>query len=91
MLASPLPPAAPIAALALTLLRATTKTFAGEAGMVAGVRGTVLSGDTTLDAICALQGTVTCVTKMAAGETKPLVPTRDELARYLKEVSLDAQ
>ena len=72
---------------------------------VAGVRGTVLWGDTTLDAICALQGTVAvrtvkgdatatlgagqCVTKMAAGETKPLVPTREELARYLKEVSLD--
>jgi len=71
---------------------------------VAGVRGTVLWGDTTLDAICALSGTVEvktvkgnanatlgagqCVTKMAAGETQPLVPSADDLARYLKEVSL---
>lgn len=71
---------------------------------VAGVRGTVLWGDTSLDAICALQGTVAvrtvkgnatatvtageCVTKMAAGETQPLVPTREQLAKYLSEVSL---
>ena len=74
---------------------------------VAGVRGTVLWGDTTLDAICALQGTVEvravkgsasatlnagqCVTKMAAGETAPLTPSREDLLRYLKEVQLDPQ
>ncbi len=72
---------------------------------VAGVRGTVLWGDTTLDAICALQGTVEvravkggakatltvgqCVTKMAEGETAPLQPSHEELLRYLKEVSLE--
>ena len=72
---------------------------------VAGVRGTVLWGDTTLDAICALQGTVEvktvkgnanatlnagqCVTKMAAGETQPLSPSKEDLARYLKDVSLN--
>lgn len=71
---------------------------------VAGVRGTVLWGDTSLDAICALQGTVAvrtvkgaatatltagkCVTKMAAGKTDPLSPTPEELAKYLAEVSL---
>jgi hypothetical protein len=74
---------------------------------VAGVRGTVLWGDTTLDAICALQGTVEvravkgsasatlkageCVTKMAAGEAAPLTPSREDLLRYLKEVQLDPQ
>jgi hypothetical protein len=71
---------------------------------VAGVRGTVLWGDTALDAICALQGTVEvrtirgdaratldaghCVTKMAAGETVPLAPTADQLRRYLDEVTV---
>ncbi len=72
---------------------------------VAGVRGTILWGDTELDAICALRGTVEvravrgdaaatletgqCVTHMGRGETVPLVPTRDELEKYLKDVSLD--
>ena len=72
---------------------------------VAGVRGTVLWGDTELDAICALQGTVEvrtlrgdatatlepgrCVTDMAKGKTAPLVPSREDLAKYLKEVTLD--
>lgn len=72
---------------------------------VAGVRGTVLWGDTQLDAICSLQGTVEvrtvrgdataklepghCVTHMAEGETTPLVPSHEELLRYLREVSLD--
>ena len=73
---------------------------------VAGVRGTVLWGDTDLDAICALDGNIEvrprtgagapaqlgageCVGQMAAGKTAPLKPTADELAAYLKEVTLD--
>lgn len=72
---------------------------------VAGVRGTILWGDTELDTICALEGTVEvrtlrggavatlagghCVTKMGRGATEPLVPSREELQRYLKEVTLD--
>jgi len=73
---------------------------------VAGVRGTVLWGDTGLDAICALEGTIEvrprtgagapaqlssgeCVSQMAAGKTAPLKPTAEELAAYLKEVTLD--
>jgi hypothetical protein len=71
---------------------------------VAGVRGTVLWGDTVLDVICALEGNVEvrprtgapaqlstgeCVSQMAAGKTVPLKPTADELAAYLKEVTLD--
>lgn len=72
---------------------------------IAGVRGTVLWGDTQLDAICALRGHVEvrtirghataeldpghCVTRMGRGETKPLVPSREELEKYLREVSLD--
>lgn len=73
---------------------------------VAGVRGTVLWGDTELDAICALEGNIEvrpltgagapaqlsageCVGQMAAGKTAPLKPTAEELAAYLKEVTLD--
>ncbi len=72
---------------------------------VAGVRGTVLWGDTGLDAICALAGTIEvrarqsgsratlsaahCVTGMAKGETAPLTPSREQLADYLREVTLD--
>jgi len=73
---------------------------------VAGVRGTVLWGDTQLDAICALEGNIEvrplagagapaqlsageCVGQMAAGKTAPLKPTAEELAAYLKEVTLD--
>ncbi len=72
---------------------------------VAGVRGTVLWGDTELDTICALDGqvqvqptagqsavTVTagaCVSHMASGSAVPLRPTAAEIAAYLKEVTLD--
>ncbi len=73
---------------------------------VAGVRGTVLWGDTDLDAICALEGNIEvrprtgagapaqlstgeCVSQMATGKTAPLKPTADELAAYLREVTLD--
>jgi len=73
---------------------------------VAGVRGTVLWGDTDLDAICSLEGSIEvrpltgagapaqlgageCVNKMATGKTAPLKPTAEELAAYLKEVTLD--
>lgn len=72
---------------------------------VAGVRGTVLWGDTVLDAICALEGTVevrtvqgdatakldagACVTDMARGETVRMSPSKEDLAKYLKEVTLD--
>ncbi len=72
---------------------------------VAGVRGTVLWGDTQLDAICALRGTVEvltltgarvatlerghCETQMGSGHSKPLTPTREELDTYLREVTLE--
>ncbi len=73
---------------------------------VIGVRGTVLWGDTDLDAICALDGTIEvraltgsadparlgageCVTRMAAGKTDPLKPTAEDLAAYLREVTLE--
>ena len=72
---------------------------------VAGVRGTVLWGDTQLDAICALQGDVEvrslqgapmadlhtgkCVAEMGRGEAVSLVPSREDLEKYLKEVTLD--
>ncbi len=72
---------------------------------VAGVRGTILWGDTQLDAICALEGHVEvravstgtvaeidaghCVTSMGRGETAPLVPSREDLAKYLRDVTLD--
>lgn len=72
---------------------------------VAGVRGTVLWGDTQLDAICALHGNVQvltpqgdpmadlvtghCVTNMGRGKPEPLEPSREALEKYLKEVTLD--
>ncbi len=72
---------------------------------VAGVRGTVLWGDTGLDAICALHGTIEvrarsggaaaklgpgqCVTDMADGKTAPLAPSPADLQRYLAAVTLD--
>ncbi len=73
---------------------------------VAGVRGTVLWGDTQLDAICALEGNIEvrsltgpsegaklssgqCVGAMGHGETKPLAPSAQAVAGYLKEVTLD--
>jgi len=72
---------------------------------IAGVRGTVLWGDTELDAICALRGHVQvrtvrgsavaeldpgrCVTHMSRGETEPLVPSREDLDKYLREVTID--
>lgn len=71
---------------------------------VAGVRGTVLWGDTQLDAICALEGHVevrvtkgtavaevgagTCVRDMAKQLTTPFAPTAQQLDAYLKEVTL---
>jgi hypothetical protein len=73
---------------------------------VAGVRGTVLWGDTDLDAICALDGRIkvrplsvkgppttlnegSCVNQMGAGKLTPLKPSAAELAKYLKEVTLE--
>jgi hypothetical protein len=73
---------------------------------VAGIRGTVLWGDTELDAICALDGNIEvrprtgagaaaqlgggeCVTQMRDGKTAPLKPTAEELAGFLREVTLD--
>ena len=73
---------------------------------VAGVRGTVLWGDTELDAVCALDGRIKirplsskkqpatlaegkCVSEMAAGKLTPLQPSAADLAKYLKEVTLD--
>ena len=69
---------------------------------VAGVRGTVLWGDTKLDAICALHGQIEvksltgsgpvelaagdCATKMGEGKTDPLKPTPEQVAAYLSEV-----
>jgi hypothetical protein len=92
---------------------AITKFFGGQTDYeirtptaVAGVRGTVLWGDTDLDAICALEGNIEvrprtgagaparlstgeCVSQMAAGKTAPLKPSAEDLAAYLKEVTLD--
>lgn len=72
---------------------------------VAGVRGTVIWGDTKLDAICALEGHVevrsrkgpavaefdtgNCVEGMGKGETKLLVPTKEQLAAFLAQVTLE--
>jgi hypothetical protein len=72
---------------------------------VAGVRGTVLWGDTALDAVCALHGKIDlrtpqgkqmadlttgqCLSQMGRGTPVPLVPTAEELQRYLREVTLD--
>jgi hypothetical protein len=71
---------------------------------VAGARGTVLWGDTDLDAICALHGTITvqplaaapatladgqCVRAMGKGHALPFAPSSAELAGYLKEVTLE--
>jgi len=72
---------------------------------IAGVRGTVLWGDTGLDAICDLHGTVQvrtlrggaattlaaghCVTGMGKGTTTPLTPSKEDLQRYLSLVTLD--
>lgn len=73
---------------------------------VTGVRGTVLWGDTALDAICSLDGEVMvrslasdgkpvqlsrgqCVRGMRAGPPQPFAPTRDELAGYLRAVTVD--
>lgn len=70
---------------------------------VAGVRGTVLWGDTALDAICALHGKIevrslksdvaaeltagNCATQMGQGKTDPLQPTAEQVAKYLSEVT----
>ena len=72
---------------------------------VAGVRGTVLWGDTQLDTICALRGTVEvrtlagtrvatlehghCESQMGSGHSKPLTPSREDLDKYLREVTLE--
>ncbi len=73
---------------------------------VAGVRGTVLWGDTDVDAICALEGHVEvralhgaasaaqleaghCVREMGKGKTSPFTPSPQELANFLKQVTLD--
>jgi hypothetical protein len=72
---------------------------------VAGVRGTVLWGDTQLDAICALRGTVEvrtlagtrvatlepgrCESQMGTGHAKPLTPSREDLDKYLRDVTLE--
>jgi len=72
---------------------------------VAGVRGTVLWGDTQLDAICSLAGHIevrttkgfavaevgpgTCVRDMAKEKVDPFQPTAEQLAAYLKEVTLE--
>lgn len=71
---------------------------------VVGVRGTVVWGDTDLDAVCALDGTVdltakstsqrqslqhgACRTRMKEGEPIPVQPTAEQLKAYLAEVSL---
>ncbi len=72
---------------------------------VAGVRGTVLWGDTDLDTICALDGQVEvrptvgqsvvsvtagrCLSQLASGTVVPLQPSAAEMAEYLKQVTLD--
>jgi hypothetical protein len=73
---------------------------------VTGVRGTVLWGDTVLDAICSLDGEVMvrslatdgepvrlsggqCVRGMRGGPPQPFAPTADEIAGYLREVTIE--
>ena len=72
---------------------------------VAGVRGTVLWGDTVLDAICALDGTIevrtiqattsrqlgagACLQRFATGKPQPLKPSAADLAAYLKAVRVE--
>ena len=73
---------------------------------VAGVRGTVLWGDTDVDAICALEGHVEvrplrgtsqpaqletgqCVREMGKGRALPFTPSPEDLAKFLKQVTLD--
>jgi len=72
---------------------------------VAGVRGTVVWGDTVRDAICALDGHVEvrplaapagatlnagdCVSQMSAGRLEPLHPSASELQAYLRDVTLE--
>jgi hypothetical protein len=72
---------------------------------IAGVRGTVLWGDTDLDAVCALSGNVEirapkggriarlgtgqCLSGMGKGKPAALSPSREELQKYLAEVTLD--
>jgi hypothetical protein len=71
---------------------------------VAGVRGTTLWGDTQVDAICALEGTIevrsvkntgiapatlrdgNCAARLSEGQLAPLVPTTDQIGKYLDEV-----
>lgn len=69
---------------------------------VAGIRGTVLWGDTAMDAICALHGKIEvkaktggapvelsagqCAAKMGEGKTDPLQPTGEQVKAYLAEV-----
>jgi hypothetical protein len=73
---------------------------------VTGVRGTVLWGDTDLDAICSLDGAIEvrslkdetqtvaltggqCVRDMRVGPPQRFTPTAEELAGYLREVTLE--
>ncbi len=73
---------------------------------VAGVRGTVLWGDTEVDAICALEGNIEvrsltgapdsaklgggqCVGELGQGKTTPISPSAEDVAGYLKEVTLE--
>ena len=73
---------------------------------VAGVRGTVLWGDTDVDAICALEGHVEvqplhstvpaaqlatgqCVQQMGKGKALPFTPNPEDLANFLRQVTLD--
>jgi hypothetical protein len=71
---------------------------------VAGVRGTTIWGDTGVDAICALEGTIevrsvrnatlaaatlpagNCASRLSKGELAPLIPTSEQLQKYLDEV-----
>lgn len=71
---------------------------------VAGVRGTVVWGDTELDAICALEGNVEvqsqkgsgakglkggeCVAKMGEGKAEAISPSAEDLRKFLGEVTL---
>ena len=73
---------------------------------VAGVRGTMLWGDTEIDAFCVLDGaadvrplsgavppaqltTGQCVQQLGKGKVVPFAPHPEDLAAYLKAVTLD--
>ena len=84
--------------------RGTTKGTVSTPTAVAGVRGTVLWGDTEIDAVCALEGTITLAAKskgkevtlkdgqcrggMGEGKLDTITPTAEQLEGFLAEFDI---